>query len=443
MAIYELTDVALLQERGVRLLGFEIDHPKVGSNHDVYTLHLIGWTVGRDARPVAVEVFNGDEFLRSVPVRGPREDVAAAVGVPPDTDCVFHVILSLLGTRLNATLSLRVSLDDGSSVPVGSVSVRRKPLRPDYEPRLEPIVVSTLGRSGSTWLMQLLASHPEVVVFRRFPYESTPAKYWLHLLRVAAEPVNIVQSGTPKNSHTNLWWIGNNPHHDDRVYEQLPLESWFGRDHIERLAGFCQRTIDDWYMSLARTQVQPGARFFAEKHVWPNYLPVLIRELYPHAKELFLVRDFRDMARSISDFDTRRGFAGFDRPDGVSDAEYMRGSLHRMAQDLKRGWIERSDRAHLVRYEDLVLRPNESVAGILEYLGVDASPTTLQHVIAKGSEQVLDLPGSGYELSEIQAHRTVADPKETIGRWRRDGDESFRELAQEVFGDALSTFGYE
>jgi hypothetical protein len=443
LSIYEVTEISLLPERGERLLGFEIDHPPIGSGHDVYTLHLIGWTVGRDAQAESVEVFSGGEFLRSVPVRGPRDDVAAAIDIPADTDCTFHIILSLLGMKLDATLSLRVSLDDGSNIPVGSVSVRRKPLRPDYEPRLEPIVISTLGRSGSTWLMQLLAAHPEVVVFRRFPYESTPAKYWLHLLRVACEPVNIVQSGTPKNSHTNLWWIGNNPHHDDRVYEQLPLESWFGRDHVEHLAGFCQRTIDDWYLTLARTQVQPGARYFAEKHVWPNYLPVLIRELYPRGKEIFLVRDFRDMARSIADFDARRGFAGFDRPDDASDDEYMRGALHRMAEDLTRSWVERADRAHLVRYEDLVLRPSETVAGILAYLGVDSSPETLQGVLARGSEQVLDLPGSGYEISEILAHRTIGDPKETIGRWRRDGDESFEALAQEVFGDALSTFGYE
>lgn len=443
MAIYEVTDISLLGERSEQLLGFELDAPEVGSSHHVYTLHVIGWAVGRDRRATAVELYNGGEFVRSVPVRGQRDDVAAALGCPPDTDCVFHLLVGLIGMERNATLTLRVALDDGSSVTVGSVSVDRKPLQPDYVPRLQPLVLSTLGRSGSTWLMQILAAHPEVVTFRHFPYESTPAKYWLHMLRVAAEPVNIVQSGNPKSSHTNLWWVGNNPHHDDRIYEQPPLANWFGREHIEHLAAFCQRTIDDWYLTLSRTQVQPNAAYFAEKHVWPNYLPILIGELYPHSKEIFLVRDFRDMARSITAFDAKRGFAGFDRPDGASDEDYMRGELRRMAQDLSSNWRARADRAHLVRYEDLVLDPVPTVTAMLSYLGVDASGSTVETVLAKGSEPVLDLPGSVYELSQISEHRTISDPKSTIGRWRQDGDEAFQALAQEVFGESLATFGYQ
>jgi sulfotransferase family protein len=442
LSIYEVTDVSLLPEREQSLLGFQVEAPEPGARHDVYTMHMIGWVVGRDSPALSVEIFHGEEFLRTVPVRGPRSDVAAALGVPPETDCVFHVLLGLIGLGPDVTLSLQVSLEDGSRIPVGSVRARRKPLRPDYEPRLNPLVVSTLGRSGSTWLMQMLASHPEIVIFRRFPYESAPAKYWLHMLRVASEPVNLSHSAEPKTAHTNLWWIGNNPYHDDRVYEQQTLAQWFGRDHIEHLAAFCQRTIDDWYMALARSQVQPQGIYFAEKHVWPNYLPVLTRELYPHAKELFLVRDFRDMALSILDFDARRGFAGFDRPEDASDEEYIRGAVSRMVRDLTASWTRRAEHAHLVRYEDLVSRPVEVLRGIADYLGVDSSAETVENALAKGSELVLNLPGSGYELSEIQAHRTVEDPKATIGRWR-DRDESFRTLTQETFGEALRTFGYE
>jgi hypothetical protein len=328
-------------------------------------------------------------------------------------------------------------------VDAGSIAVRRQPLHTGYEPMLAPLMVTTLGRSGSTWLMQILASHPQVVVFRRFPYESTPAKYWMHMLRVLSEPANMEQSAHPDNFHNDLWWVGNNPYHDDRVYEQVPLETWFARTYPEHLAAFCQRTVDDWYMTLARTQVQPAPVYFAEKHMWPNYIPVLTWELYPRAKEVFLVRDFRDMARSIMAFDERRGFAGFGRPEGASDEEYMRGELRKMAADLRQSWRTRGDRAHLVRYEDLVLSPAETVSGMLEYLDLDASPDTVQGVLAKGSEQILRLPGSGYEESEVQAHRTLSDPRATIGRWRSESDESQRRLAQEVFGDALREFGYE
>ena len=111
--------------------------------------------------------------------------------------------------------------------------------------------------------------------------------------------------------------------------------------------------------------------------MWPNYIPVLTWELYPRAKEVFLVRDFRDMARSILAFDARRGFAGFGRPEGARDEEYMREVLADMARDLHRSWQTRSDRAHLIRYEDLVLDTESTCARLLEYLEIDASPETL------------------------------------------------------------------
>lgn len=442
MALYEISDITLLPERQERLLGFEIDLPAPGERRNVNVLHVIGWAVGRESKATAVEIHHDERLLRAVPIRGPRDDVAAALGVPAETDCVFHALMSLVGLKLDATLTFQVVFEDGSRALAGSMSIGREPLRTGFEPTLQPLMVTTLGRSGSTWLMQLLAAHPQVVVFRRFPYESAPAKYWLHMLRVLSEPANLGQSAHPEDFDKNPWWLGANPYHDDRIYEQVPLETWFADAYIEKLTDFCRRTIEDWYMTLARTQVQPAPVYFAEKHVWPDYLPDLTWELYPRAKELFLVRDFRDMARSIMAFDAKRGFAGFGRPDGASDEDYMRGELKQMAHDLQRAWQSRGDRAHMVRYENLVMQPTETFTAMLEYLGLDASPETVRAVLETGSEQVLRLPGASFEASEVLAHRTVPDPRATIGRWRGESDDSFRALSDEVFGEALAQFGY-
>jgi hypothetical protein len=442
MAIYEVQDVSLAPERSERLLGFEIGSPTTGSSRDVYVLHIIGWVVSRDSPAVAVEILYNQRLLRTVPVRGPRADVAAALGIPGETDCVFHALVGLIGLKLEATLSLTAVLQDGIRVPAGSIAVRREPLRPDYQPRIAPLLVTTLGRSGSTWLMQILASHPQVAVFRNFPYESTPAKYWLHALRVICEPVNLIESAHPDNFHNNLWWVGNNPYHNDRIYEQAWLEEWYARAHIESMAGFMQQTIDDWYTTVARTQQQSDVSYFAEKHMWPNYLPVLTWELYPRTKELFLVRDFRDMARSIMAFDEKRGYPGFGRPEHSTDEEYLRGELSKMATDLQRSWQTRGDRAHLVRYEDLVREPGETVTSMLEYLELDSSPEMVSELLARGSEKVLSLPGFSYDASAVASHRTMPNLNATVGRWQGEGDESLRALAEEVFGEALREFGY-
>jgi hypothetical protein len=88
------------------------------------------------------------------------------------------------------------------------------------------------------------------------------------------------------------------------------------------------------------------------------------------------------------------------------------------------------------------MQPTETFTAILEYLGLDTSPETVREVLETGSEQVLRLPGSSYEASEVNAHRTVLDPRDTIGRWRQESDDSFALLSEEVFGDTLTQFGY-
>ena len=442
MRTFEVTEVGLLPERAERLLGFEVDVPRAGEREDVHVLHMVGWVVGRDAPAVSVDLVQDGEVIRVTPVRGPREDVAAAVGVDRGTDCVFHVLAGLMGLGPNPRLEIEVALADGTRVPVGWIALRRRPFRSGYEPQLRPLIVTCPGRSGSTFLMKLLAAHPEVVVFRRFPYESAPARYWMHMLSVLAQPANLIESTHTDTFSGDRWAIGSNPFHDDRVYEQKPLSDWFAGAHVEELAAFCQRSIDDWYTTLARTQVQPDALYFAEKHMWPDHLPRLMRELYPGAREVFLVRDFRDMALSILSFDRKRGFAGFRRPDGVSDVEYVRGVLRDMTLGLVAAWRERGEGAHLLRYEDLIADPGQSLARLLGYLQGDASPGTIDEVIAHGTAPVLDLPGSSFEPSELEAHRTTPDVGSSVGRFKHEADRDFLAATEESFAEALETFGY-
>jgi hypothetical protein len=439
---FEVTEVGLLPERTERLLGFEIDVPQPDAREDIHVLHVVGWVVGRDVPAASVDLLQDGEVIRVTPVRGAREDVAATVEVDPSTDCVFHVLAGLVGRGSSPRFDLEVVLADGTRVPAGWISLARRPFRSGFQPKLRPLIVTCPGRSGSTLLMKLLAAHPEVVVFRRFPYESAPARYWMHMLSVLAQPANLIQSTHGDTFSSDRWAIGSNPFHDDRVYEQKPLSDWFAGTHVEELAAFCQRSIDEWYTILARTQVQPDALYFAEKHMWPDHLPRLMRELYPDAREAFLVRDFRDMALSILSFDRKRGFAGFRRPDGVTDVEYVRGVLRDMTIGLVAAWRERGEGAHLLRYEDLVADPGASLARLFEYLDADASAATIEEVIAHGAAPVLDLPGASFEPSELEAHRTTPDVGSSVGRFRNEADRDFLAATEESFAEALELFGY-
>ena len=106
--------------------------------------------------------------------------------------------------------------------------------------------------------------------------------------------------------------------------------------------------------------------------------------------------------------------------------------LREMALNLRKSWVTRKHKAHLVRYEDLVQRPQETAKGILEYLELDSAPPQIERLLAAGSA----------DSEQLRLHRTSQKAEESIGRWRREGDEQFRDLCNEVFGDILGDFGY-
>jgi hypothetical protein len=443
LVTYDVRQVTMFPERLERLRGAELDSPRTGSRGNVYVLHVIGWVVGREVPAVEVEVLYNGRVIRRSAVRGSRADVAEALGdIPAETPSTFHALIGMIGLKLQAELTVQAVLADGSRVPIGRLDVVRSPLRGDYVPRLQPLMLTCLGRTGSTWVMKLLTSHPEIVVYRRFPYESAPAKYWLHMLRVLSDPSNFLESADADSFHNELHWVGQNPYWEESVFEQPALENWSARTYVERLAAFCQTNIDDWYLTLARNQRQTAPVYFAEKHMWPNFLPVVTWELYPAAREVFLVRDPRDMALSIMAFDERRGFTGFGRPAGATDEDYLRGEVRQMAHDLRKSWIARRERAHLLRYEDLVFQPEETLTALVEYLGLDASPPMIAQMLELGAQPVPDLPGTSYDTSMVSQHRTSEDLERSIGRWERERDGRFAELCDEVFGEVLDDFGY-
>jgi len=153
-----------------------------------------------------------------------------------------------------------------------------------YEPLIRPLVLTCLGRSGTTWMMRMLGSHPEIVVYDKHPYEATFAKYWMHMLRVLTQPADMINSYEPETFHNEIWQLGYNPFYDIQVSHEPLSREWFGREYVQRLARFCQSNIDSWYTTVARAQAQSPPTYFAEKHQWPNYIPVLMWELYPNAK---------------------------------------------------------------------------------------------------------------------------------------------------------------
>jgi hypothetical protein len=102
------------------------------------------------------------------------------------------------------------------------------------------------------------------------------------------------------------------------------------------------------------------------------------------------------------------------------------------ASELVRSWERRAAGAHLVRYEDLVLAPRETLAALLEYLGVGHDDQTVAAMV--------DALGS--ELPVLAEHTTTPDANASVGRWETDLSDELKRACESSFAEALEVFGY-
>jgi hypothetical protein len=421
-----------------KLLGSFLERPLGGaeqasSRSDVHAVELAGWALGKERRVVAVEVSTHDANpLIELPLEVERPDVAAAHPDAPDAArSGFQGWVSTLGLPERFELRVRALLEDGSSAEIASVHGRRTCLPAQHRPQMQPLMVTTLARTGSTILVRLLATHPAVLAYRPFQYEARAVRYWMEILRALSEPVSYLRQVThaarPNDRH---WWLGLGSPLPQPLLDPT-LQEWMGAEGVEGLAATCQSRIDALYQRIGRDCERPDARYFVEKFL-PNIVPPLVWELYPDAREIILVRDFRDMVCSMFALNDKRGFPKFGRERVDSDREHIEQLGRTGVARLLDSWRRRADKTHLIRYEDLILRPAPTLEGMLDYLGLDATPDVVTSMQSALEERTDD----------SNRHRTSADPRSSIGRWENDLSSELQRACETALGPALEAFGY-
>jgi hypothetical protein len=411
-----------------RIWGCSIDKP---SNDDArapatqrYTVDVQGWVVGRSSPVSDVRVFHGRRLCGISPLNRKRPDVAERFpSVEGAERSGFAFSIGLISLPPTCELSLRALLEDGADVELGTISIERSAYRTGYEPRLVPIMVTTLGRSGSTVLVHMLSRLPEVVAYRPLAREPRAATYWADVLRHLSNPASYRRGLNHGGGFaTDGWWLPWSPPAPEPLGDEQ-LEDLLGGESVLALARLAQSRLDELYGLIAEREGKRRARYFAEKFN-PQIAATVLRELYPDAREIFLVRDFRDMACSMLSYSGRE----IDGPDFES---YVAGSMRGFAIALLEAWRERSSRSLLVRYEDLMMKSNETVEAVLDYL--DLNPADhMEELISALKEKA---PGT-------EGHRTTASPEQSIGRWKRDLSIDAQEALSRELGDVLTAFGY-
>jgi hypothetical protein len=287
-------------------------------------------------------------------------------------------------------------------------------------------MLTSTGRAGSTVMMNALGAHPEVAVYPPFRQEPRVATYWMEIFASLSEPASYIRQLNPGLGRREPWWLGS-AEPMPRVSSTDELERWMAAEAVESLAAICQERIDALYSKVAEANGTPNATYFAEKFGL-NLIPVLMWELYPRVREVILVRDFRDVACSILASSAKR-----QRRDPAPDPTIVLRDIEGRTHSILRAWQERSGQAHVVRYEDLIERPDDILEELADYLELDTSRETTRAMVNALSE-------GGTAATK---HRTTPRADVSIGRWRRDLDTDAQRKFELALRPGLEAFGYE
>lgn len=393
---------------------------------------LLGWAVGGSGRPVGVEFYQNGTLIAAAPLAIERPDVLAAMpGQVNELRCGFYLRLSKLLLEAKGTLDV-VLYGDADGEP------RRTPLgrliglptaRPvsRYRERYDPLLVLGMGRSGTSRLMALLATSPDLLVPGRHPFEVGVANYLWHAAHVLSAPADHAGSMGPDAFASELPnAVGFNPyrHYDwEPGIESEPTVRWMEDELPVACIDFCKRQVDAFADSfLAAHPARP--RYIAQKMAM-SPARYFVSNVYRGAREIFLVRDFRDVWLSARSFNRMRGTQSFGRDRFSDDLEWLRGLGHSSRELRLAHQAAEPHRSQLIHYEELVADSDTVLRRICRWLGTDATGEA-----------------SGAAGEPANAHRTTPSDDASTGRWRLEMTTEEKCIAASVFAEDLAYFGY-
>ncbi|MET0050112.1 MAG: sulfotransferase [Candidatus Thiodiazotropha sp.] len=364
--------------------------------------------------------------IHRCPVSVDRPDVVDHYQDPAiSPQCGFSTQLMELGLPKHAELSLHAITDSQDEIPFLKLNLERTVSHTDFIPNLRPIIVSTLGRTGSTWLMQLLSKHPDIVVADQHPYETFALEFWLHL--VAQQLIS---------PETRLSPVDQRRFHRDFL-DQPERKAWFDQDYHRQVLRFCQQSIESYYQSVAATQNRGSAGYFAEKipyfsgdgnMTW-RQLGAAVRELYPDALEIVLVRDFRDMILSALHF----GAQGKSPEEVEREKPTAYLNVVKEVSEFSAYYQLNRSNTLLVRYEDLMLDTHATLGSIFKALGISSDNKILNRITCNKHEVA----------AEHKQHITSKSITQSVQRWRSELAPQQQERYTEMFEQELRLFGYD
>jgi Sulfotransferase family len=272
-----------------------------------------------------------------------------------------------------------------------------------------PFFIVGCGRSGTTLLRMMLASHSRL---------SIPPETWYLIPLVQRFSVDRPLAAEEIEGAVSLI-----TGHDR--WQDLKLDAQEYRREVSRLTRPCLRDIVDVVYRLHR-EAEGKARWGEKTPQYIEIVPQLLR-MYPDARFIHLVRDGRDVAKSIQ-------------------AREWTGS--RWLHDNTRWWTETiewhwrwarsamGDRILPVHYEDLVLETEMTLRRICRFIGEEFEPRMLSW------QRVVDEQVSPREHMQHKKLKLKIGA-EGVSRWKREMSAREVFIAEAFMGSNLRRLGYE
>jgi hypothetical protein len=346
----------------------------------------------------------------------------------------YHLRLSKLAVPRHAVLQVHLWEEraDGvnASVPLGTITGAGLDLiETSYRERYQPLMLTGMGRSGTSLMMHLLSGHPEILVPGPHPFEMRQPVWLWRAAQVMSSPANPGTIGPDDLERSEPESLGSNPYRSREWEKACGVEAalqWQERDLPLACIDFCKRQTDEFVDRCCTGR--PTMPTYVAQKMLISPLSHFVGNIYADARQILLVRDFRDVWLSARSFNKRRGSAAFGRDQFADDLAWLRGLAYSSRQ-MRRAHEAAGPRTLLVRFEQLMRDPHATLEQLFVSLGVDASRERIRAIVA------------GVD-GDTASHRTSAAPA-LSGRWRTEMTAYELMVSSEAFGDDLRYFGYE
>ena len=264
-----------------------------------------------------------------------------------------------------------------------------------------PIFIVGTGRSGTSVLLQALGKHPEILAM---PGEAP-------LLTTFGSIGYLFEEAEEKNYYNASLRMPK-----DRLYEKLQQMCF-------EIAGGDNYAIKTIIASFKDGEGWPWKKkFWCCKTFPPQIIANGLRQLFPAAKFVYILRNGLDVVQSMTKFH------GFHDREFITHCASWNGSI-----DTYR-YLLACDVAIVVRHEELVAQPAEVFEKIFNLLGIETHANSVKFVRTT-LVHPLDMPNT--QVSSAGKVLLARDPP--YSKWSSEQKDVFKNIC----GEAMHEAGYE